>query len=366
MAQLNRSYNFSAGPATLPLSVLQKAQKQLLAYGETGASVMEISHRSQTFVDILDSARDRLRSLLAIPENYQILLLQGGARLQFSMIPLNLLESREAIADYILTGSWSQKAHQEAVKEAAARVIWDGDAFGYDRLPEWDQLAFTPAARYIYIASNETIQGVQYPSCPLTDQTTLVCDASSDLLCRPLRMERYGLLYACAQKNLGPAGVTVVIIREDLLQFSRDSLPGYLNYRIHAEQNSLYNTPPTFAIYLLDLVCQEIQERHGNLETLYQLNQEKAQLLYQVLDDHADFYSGHAQPDCRSIMNVTFRMPTEELHDRFVEDASKEGLTNLKGHRSVGGIRASIYNAMPLEGVKSLREFMIDFRIRNS
>ena len=366
MAQPQRAYNFSAGPATLPLPVLQQVQQELLSYGETGASVMEISHRSPAFLDILDSARNRLRSLLQIPPNYEILLLQGGARLQFSMIPLNLLSSREDVADYVVTGAWSEKAQQEAAREAQARVIWTGESSGYDHLPKWDQLDFTPGAKYVYMTSNETIQGVQFPSCPSTENIPLVCDASSDLLCRPLNMESYGLLYACAQKNLGPAGVTIVIIRDDLLQRSQDHLPGYLNYRLHAEQNSLYNTPPTFAIYLLDLICQSIQENHGNLESLHQLNQEKAGLLYQIIDDHPDFYSGHARRDCRSIMNVTFRIPSEDLLDRFIQEAAEHGLTNLKGHRSVGGIRASIYNAMPLDGVKSLAEFMLDFQNRNT
>jgi len=365
MVHLHRSYNFSAGPATLPLSVLQKAQEELLSYGETGASVMEISHRSQTFIDILDSARNRLRSLLNIPENYQILLLQGGARLQFSMIPMNLLKSGEELAEYVITGSWSQKAHQEAIKQGTTNIVWDGADQGYDRLPQWDQLTFNPSAQYAYIASNETIHGVQFQSCP-TAPVPLVCDASSDLLYRPLQVEQYGLIYACAQKNLGPAGVTVVIIRDDLLERSSDRLPGYLNYRLHFEQNSLYNTPPTFAIYLLDLVCQSIQETHGNLETLHQLNQRKAALLYQILDDHSDFYTGHAQSDSRSLMNVTFQVPSEDLLDQFIEEANEAGLANLRGHRSVGGVRASIYNSMAFEGVKALSEFMIDFKKRKA
>jgi len=282
------------------------------------------------------------------------------------MIPMNLLESSDDIADYVITGSWSQKAHQEALKEATANVVWDGATHDYDRLPQWDQLVFNPSARYAYIVSNETIEGVQYQACPSTAPLPLVCDASSDLLYRPLRLEQYGLLYACAQKNLGPAGVTVVIIRDDLLQRSSDRLPGYLNYRLHAEHNSLYNTPPTFAIYLLDLVCQSIQETHGNLDSLHQLNQKKAGLLYQILDDHPDFYTGHAQSDSRSLMNVTFQVPSEDLLDRFIQEATEAGLANLKGHRSVGGVRASIYNAMPLDGVNALAEFMIDFRNRNT
>ena len=360
-----RVYNFSSGPAVLPLTVLERAREEFISLPGCGASVMEISHRSDAFNHILESARIRIRRLLAIPADYTVLLLQGGSRLQFSMVPMNLLQEGRT-ASFIVSGHWSKTAMQEAAKFGSVDACWNGQESGFKELPETSQLCFDKDASYVHMTSNETIQGIQYQQEPDTGDTPLVCDASSDFLSRPIDIIRYGLIFACAQKNAGPAGVTIVILRNELLERSQESLPGYLNYQNHASNESRYNTPPTFAIYMLDLVCQSIQETHGNLDSLHQLNQEKAGLLYQILDDHPDFYTGHAQSDSRSLMNVTFQVPSEDLLDRFIQEATEAGLANLKGHRSVGGVRASIYNAMPLDGVKALAEFMIDFRNRNT
>jgi phosphoserine aminotransferase len=356
-----RIYNFSSGPAVLPLPALEQAQRDLLALPGVGMSVMEISHRSQTFIDILEDAKARLKRLLKVPDNFQILFLQGGSRLQFSMIPMNLLRG-SAAADYVLTGSWSKMARDEAVREGEVRVAWDGKATNYDRLPEPSELKLNPEAAYVYIASNETIQGVQFASEPETGGVPLVCDASSDFLHRPLPLEKYGLLYACAQKNAGPAGVTVVIIRDDLLAKSQDSLPGYLNFKNHAKENSLYNTPPTFAVYLLGLVAKWLEEDVGGLAKMHERNRHKAKLLYGLIDGSGGFYRGHALPANRSLMNVTFRLANDDLEKRFIKDAESRGLSGLAGHRSVGGMRASIYNAMPLAGVEALAEYMREFQ----
>ncbi len=361
-----RIFNFSAGPAVLPLPVLEQAQRELLALPGVGASVLEISHRGKPFQSILESAKLRLKSLLDVPDNYHILFLQGGARLQFSMVPMNLMPGSAAPPEYVLTGSWGKNALKEAEKAGPLRIVWDGKDTRYDRLPAPDAWKPTPQAAYVHITSNETIQGVQFPDDPDTGEVPLVCDASSDFLHRPLNISRYGLLYACAQKNAGPAGVTIVILREDLLDRSGDSLPGYLNYRIHAENNSLWNTPPSFGVYMVDLVARWLQEEIGGLEKMYAQNRDQANTLYRVLDNTNGFYRGHAQPESRSLMNVTFRLPSEELEQRFLADAERQGLSALKGHRSVGGIRASIYNAMPWEGVNALRDFMQDFATQNA
>ena len=357
-----RIYNFSAGPAVLPLPVLEQVRDEMLSLPGVGASVLEISHRSQTFIGIMEDAKARLRALLNIPDSHRILFLQGGSRLQFSMIPMNLLRGSATPAEYITTGAWGKKALDEAKKEGPVNVVWDGKASNYDRLPGAEELQCSDQAAYVYYTSNETIQGVQFSSEPEAGSAPLICDASSDFLHRPLPIERYGLLYACAQKNAGPAGVTAVIIREDLLERSQDSLPGYLNYREHDKNDSMYNTPPTFAVYLLGLVAKWLQEEVGGLEAMHQRNRDKAAELYSVIDQSGGFYSGHAQPEHRSLMNVTFRLPSEELEKAFVAAAKENGLDALKGHRSVGGIRASIYNAMPVEGVHALRDFMKDFQ----
>jgi phosphoserine aminotransferase len=361
-----RVFNFSAGPAALPLPVLEQAQRELLALPGVGASVMEISHRSGAFDQILQSAKARLKNLLSIPDDYHILFLQGGARMQFSMVPMNLLAGTDQPADYVLTGSWGKHALKEAQKAGAARVAWDGGELNYDRLPPTDELDLNTDAAYVHITSNETIQGVQFQEEPATGAAPLVCDASSDFLHRPLDIARYGLLYACAQKNAGPAGVTIVIIRDDLLSRSADSLPGYLNYKIHVEADSCWNTPPCFAIYIFDLVAAWLQNEIGGLDKMYEQNRTKAAMLYEVVDASNGFYAGHAQEDCRSVMNVTFRLPSDELQTQFIAQAAEHGLSTLKGHRSVGGIRASIYNAMPVEGVTALRDFMQDFMAKNA
>jgi phosphoserine aminotransferase len=361
-----RIFNFSAGPAVLPLPVLEHAQRELLSLPGVGASILEISHRSKVFEAILRSAKKRLTELLAIPSHYRILFLQGGSRLQFSMVPMNLLSDGGAPADYVLTGSWGNSALKEAVKVGSTRVAWDGKRTQYDRLPAQDELDLNPRAAYVHITSNETIEGVQFRSEPQTGEVPLVCDASSDFLHRPLDVSRYGLLYACAQKNAGPAGVTIVIVRQDLLQRSRDSLPGYLNYRIHADNDSLWNTPAVFGIYIFELVARWLQEEIGGLDKMYAQNTAKARMLYEMIDASNGFYRGHSRPDDRSVMNVTFRLPSEELEKTFVTEAERNGLSSLKGHRSVGGIRASIYNAMPVEGVASLRDFMQDFAARHA
>ncbi|MCH8921779.1 MAG: 3-phosphoserine/phosphohydroxythreonine transaminase [Planctomycetes bacterium] len=358
----DRHYNFSAGPANLPLRVLEQAQRELLCLPGAGASVMEISHRGAPFRAILDEAEANYRRLLEIPDNYRVLFLQGGARLQFSMVPMNLLRLAGKSADYILTGAWGNKAIEEARNVGDVRIAWDGRETAYDRLPEAGQLDLNADAAYAHFTSNETIQGVQFLDEPAVGDVPLVCDASSDLLCRPLPIEKYALIYASAQKNCGPAGVTVVIVRDDVLQRSDKKLPGYLSYANHAAEGSLYNTAPTFAIYLVNLVAKWLLDEIGGLAAMETQNRRKAKMLYDVLDESGGFYQGHARAQDRSLMNVTFRLPDEDLDQQFLAEAESQQLDALKGHRSVGGVRASIYNAMPVEGVEKLAEFMKQFQ----
>jgi phosphoserine aminotransferase len=360
----HRVYNFSAGPAVLPEPVLEQVQREMLALPGVGASILEISHRSGAFAPIIDDAEKNLRKLLSISDDYAVLFLQGGSRLQFSMVPMNLL-GRGQVADYILTGSWGNDALKEAKKAGETRVAWDGKATNYDRVPDRADLNLEPQAAYVHYTVNETIQGVEFQTEPEVGDVPLVCDASSNFLSRPINVNKYGLIYACAQKNAGPAGVTVVIIRKDLLKRSDPNLPGYLNYDIHAQNGSMWNTPPTFAIYMLKLITEWLIDNVGGLEAMHRRNQDKARLLYEELDRSGGFYTGHAKPQCRSLMNVTFRLPSDELTTQFVSEAKKRELTELKGHRSVGGIRASIYNAMPMAGVEALRDFMEEFRRKN-
>jgi phosphoserine aminotransferase len=282
------------------------------------------------------------------------------------MIPMNLLGEGRKTCDYIVTGSWSKYAAQEAPKFGETRIVWDGKANNYDRLPQKSELRLDPKAAYVYYASNETIQGVQFQTEPEVGNVPLVCDASSDFLSRPVDVRKYGIYYACAQKNAGPSGLTLLVIRKDLLQRSHESLPGYLNFQIHAEAQSLWNTAPTFAIYVFMLVTKWLITDIGGVNKMQEINRGKAKLLYDVIDESHGFYTGHARPDCRSMMNVSFRLPSDELTGRFVKAAEDQGMTDLKGHRSVGGIRASIYNAMPVAGVEQLRDFMIEFHKQHS
>ncbi|GMV90422.1 MAG: phosphoserine aminotransferase [Candidatus Hydrogenedentota bacterium] len=362
MAQ--RVYNFSAGPAALPLPALEEAQKNLLVYPGAGASVMEISHRSKQFAEVLAGAKDNVQKLLNLPENYKVLFIQGGASLQFSMIPMNFLGEGNS-ADYILTGSWGNKALKEAKKSGTVNVAWTGKEEGFNRLPQQDELKLDPKAAYCHFTSNETIEGVEFFVEPETGDVPLVCDASSDILSRPLPIEKYGLIYAGAQKNIGPSGVALVIIRDDLLARVPEGLPSMLDYKIAADNDSLYNTPPCFAIYMIKLVTQWLLDDIGGLEEVASLNKKKARLLYTMIDGSGGFYRGHAVKEARSVMNVTWRLPSEELEQQFVKEATAAGMHGLKGHRSVGGIRASIYNAMTLEGVEALVDFMTEFRAKN-
>lgn len=359
---VKRVYNFSAGPAVLPLAAMEEAQRDLLALPGVGSSILEISHRSKEFGAVIEKAEHNLRDLLAIPDNYRVLFVQGGATMQFAMAPMNLLQGAGKSADYILTGSWGKKAIREAKTQGDVHVAWDGDAVEYRRVPRQDELELDPEAAYVHVTSNETIQGVQFAAEPDVGDVPLVCDSSSDILCRPVPIERYGILYACAQKNAGPAGVTVVIIRDDLIEKSPQGLPAVLDYRAIAKAGSLLNTPPVFSIYMVKLVTDWLLGEMGGLDKMHDVNREKAELLYEVVDQSDGFYSGHAEPSSRSIMNVTFRLPNETLDGRFLEEAAARDLTALKGHRSVGGFRASIYNAMPREGVEALRDFMLEFR----
>jgi len=359
---VDRVFNFSPGPAVLPLEVLERARDELLALPGVGISVLEISHRSPAFDKILDETLADLKGLLGIGDSHEVVFLQGGASQQFSMVPMNLLRGQSGAADYVVTGTWGATAIKEARREGKVHVAWDGASTNYDRLPEAGEIHLSESPAYVHVTSNETIQGVQWKHDPNVGDAPLVCDCSSDFLSRPIDVAKHGLIYACAQKNAGIAGVTAVIIRKDLLERSRDDLPTMLDYRTHVKNGSRPNTPPVFAVYILGLVCRWIRDSVGGLESMARHNRDKAKLIYDVLDTSGGFYAGHAKPDCRSDMNVTFRLPDEATEKEFVKGATARGLIDLKGHRSVGGIRASIYNAMPIEGVEALRDYMLEFQ----
>ena len=359
---MERIFNFSAGPAVIPVPVLEQARDEMLSLPGVGMSVMEISHRSKTFDEIIQGAESGLRELLGIPKDYVVLFLQGGASLQFSMVPMNFL-SLDSSADYIVTGSWGKKAIKEAQKFGNADTAANMADGGFTRVPNQDELQLNPSAAYVHLTSNETIEGVEFKTEPEVGDVPLVADMSSNILSKPIPVEKYGIIYAGAQKNMGPSGVTVVIMREDLLPRIREGLATMLDYNTHAKNKSLYNTPNTWGIYILNLVCKWLKDK-GGLAGMQQENEAKAKLIYDAIDA-TGFYRGHADPDCRSAMNVTFRLPSEDLEKKFASEATAQGLDGLKGHRSVGGIRASIYNAFPREGCEALVAFMQEFEKQN-
>jgi phosphoserine aminotransferase len=362
---VHRVYNFSPGPAVLPLPVLEQIQRDLLALPGIGMSILEISHRSKAFEAIIGQAEGDLRALAGIPSNYKVLFLQGGASLQFSMVPMNLL-GPDQTADYIDTGSWAGKAIKEAKKIGTVNIAASTKDDNYTRIPTSSELTLTRGAAYVHMTSNNTIEGTEFRTLPDVGDAFLVSDTSSDMFSGPIDVARHGLIYAGAQKNMGPAGLTLVIIRDDLVARSavrKASLPTMLSYAVHAENGSLYNTPPVFAVYVLGLVMKWLIDQ-GGLEAMAKTNERKAAILYAEID-RTGFYRGTAQKADRSRMNVTFRLPSEELEKAFVPAAAGVGLDGLKGHRSVGGVRASIYNAFPTEGVDALVEFMREFERRH-
>jgi phosphoserine aminotransferase len=362
MTTATRVFNFSAGPAVLPLAVLEEAQRDLVSLPGVGMSVLEISHRSKPFDEIIQGCERDVRALAGVPDNYKVLFLQGGASLQFSMVPMNLLPPGGA-ADYIVTGSWSEKAVKEAKKVGAVNIAATTEEGNFNRIPTREEIKVAAGTAYVHMTSNNTIFGTEWKYVPDVGGAPLVCDTSSDMFSGPIDVKRFGLIYAGAQKNLGPAGLTLVIIRDDLLARSQKSLPTMMSYAVHAENAPLYNTPPVFAIYITRLVMKWLLAA-GGLEAVSRANQRKANKLYGEID-RTGYYRGHAEPGSRSLMNVTFRLPNEELEKLFVKESTAAGLDGLKGHRSVGGLRASIYNAFPEEGVDALVQFMREFERRH-
>lgn len=350
-----RVYNFNPGPAALPLAVLERIQKELLNFRGTGMSILEMSHRSKEFEGVLDNAISRIKRLLGLGDNFDVLFLQGGASLQFCMVPMNLAISGKPV-DYVDTGSWASKAIKEAqIQNRTVRIVASSKDKGYTYIPK--NFTLDPNASYLHITSNETIQGTQWKSFPSTGDVPIVADMSSDILSRPFDPSPFGLIYAGAQKNLGPAGVTLVIIRKDMLERVPSDLPTMLKYTTFSEKKSLYNTPPCFAIYVVGLVMEWLEEEIGGLDKMAVINEKKAKMLYECIDEY-EIYRGTAVPEDRSVMNVTFRLATEELEKEFLARAMEKGLVGLKGHRSVGGCRASIYNAVSMEAVEALVGFM--------
>ena len=359
---MSRIYNFNPGPSTLPLPVLEKCREELTDYRGSGMSVMELSHRSGEFTEIIQNAKQNLRDLLEIPDNYHILFLGGGASLRFAMIPLNFLPP-DGGGDYLVTGTWAKKAVKEAQIIGRGNTVASSEETGFDRIPRPEEWRREPGAAYFHITSNNTIFGTQLQDFPDPGETPLICDMSSDILSRKIPVEKFSLIYAGAQKNLGPAGVTVVILREELAARANKNLPTMLAYSTHVGKESLFNTPPVYPIYVLGLVLEWVKDQ-GGLAALEERNHRKADLLYNCIDESSGFYRGTAQRDSRSRMNITFRLGNQDLEKNFLSEAASRGLKGLKGHRSVGGIRASIYNAMPVEGVEKLVAFMEEFRRR--
>ncbi|MES2878369.1 MAG: phosphoserine transaminase [Pseudomonadota bacterium] len=363
MKPLN-SLNFSGGPGVLPENVLQQVQEAMLEVPEVGLSLLGISHRSDWFAAVVTEVETNIRTLLGLSENYHVLLLQGGATQQFSMVPMTLLRGKTQPAQYLHTGYWSGKVLPEARREGPVQELWSGEACGFNRLPSDDELAFSANAPYIHYVSNETVEGLQFHRVLGRDDVPRVCDMSSDFLSKPCEAERFSLIYAHAQKNIGPAGVTVVLIRDELLQHAPTDLPGFLDYRKHIQSHSNFNTPPVFAIYVILLVTRWLLNDVGGLAKMDQINREKAELMYRQLDGSEGFYRGRAAAVDRSLMNVAFNLATPALEKQFIADALAAGFSGLGGHRAIGGIRASIYNAMTLTSVEKLLGFMEDFQRR--
>lgn len=359
-----RVYNFSAGPSVLPESVLEKAAAEMMDYEGSGQSVMEMSHRSKTYDAIIKGCEALLREVMNIPDNYKVLFLQGGASSQFAMLPLNLMNG-SGKADFVITGQWANKAYQEASRYGDAHVVASSKDKTFSYIPELDPSAFTPDADYFHICMNNTIYGTRYTKLPETGNVPLIADVSSCILSEPIDVSRFGVLYAGAQKNMAPAGLTVVIIREDLIGHARDITPTMMNYQIHADNGSMYNTPPCYAIYVCKLVLEWIKNEIGGLEKMKERNEKKAALLYDFLDS-SKLFRGTVVKEDRSLMNIPFVTGNEELDAKFVKEAAAAGFVNLKGHRTVGGMRASIYNAMPIEGVEKLVAFMKAFEEANA
>ncbi len=358
-----RIYNFSAGPAILPEDVLKQAQEELFVLPGVGMSVLEISHRSKTFDKIIAGAKDNLKKLLDINDNYELLFLQGGASLQFYMVPLNFMNPKNK-ADYIVTGSWSKKAVKEAKRVGTVNIAASTEEGKFNRVPKQEELKLDSDASYVHYTSNNTIYGTQFKTEPNVGNVPLVCDASSDILHKKIDVNKYAFIYAGAQKNMGPSGVTFIILRKDLLERCQDSLPTMLNYKTHVDGNSLFNTPNVFGIYIIDLLSQWLL-KNGGLDAMYKLNKEKADILYKCIDESGGYYKGHAEKESRSLMNVTFNLTSEDLEKKLIAEATAAGFDGVKGHRSVGGLRASIYNAFPKKGVEDLVSFMKDFQKKN-
>ena len=358
-----RIYNLSAGPAILPEEVLLEAQKDLFSYKGSGMSIMEMSHRGKIFDAVIKEADADLRKLLSIDDKYSILFLQGGATLQFSMVPLNLMPPKNK-ADYIVTGAWAEKSVKEAKRVGTVNIAATTKSENYTRIPKQSELQLDPDASYVHFTSNNTIFGTEWRTEPEIGNVPLVCDASSDFLHKKIDINKYGLIYAGAQKNIGPSGLTVVIIRKDLLERSSDSLHTYMNYKIHVDNDSMYNTPATFGIYIAGLVFKWLLNM-GGLDEMYRRNVEKAKILYDAIDASEGYYKGTTVKEDRSLMNVTYRLPNEQVEEKFIKESLAKGFSGLKGHRSVGGIRASIYNAFPKKGVEELASFMSDFKKNN-
>ncbi|MCH7322809.1 3-phosphoserine/phosphohydroxythreonine transaminase [Solibacillus sp. MA9] len=358
-----RAFNFNAGPSALPLEVLQKAQAELVDFQGTGMSVMELSHRSATFEAVHNEAIARLRKLFEIPENYEVLFLQGGASLQFTMIPMNFLQEGKK-ASYIQTGAWSEKAFKEAKFFGTPVEAASTKENNYKNIPAIENINIDPEAAYVHLTSNNTIFGTQWKTFPTTGDIPLIADMSSDILSKKVDVSNFSMIYAGAQKNLGPSGVTVVIARKDLLEKANTNIPTMLQYATHVKNNSLYNTPPTFGIYMLGEVLKWVEEQ-GGLDVIEKRNEEKAAYIYDVIDNSNGFYYGHATEDSRSLMNITFRVADEELEKKFLAEAKEAGFVGLNGHRSVGGCRASAYNSVPVEACKALADFMVKFQQDN-